>query len=186
MSVAGISSSLISSLSQPQNRFQQFRQDFQQLGQDLQAGNLSAAQSDFTTLQQLTGQNSSASQSSHSISQDFSQLGQDLQAGNLTAAQQDFSTITQDIQKALSQGQVQGHHRHHHHHHEGGGDSSQASAIQQAFSDLGQALQAGNLSDAQKAYTSIQQDFQQFAINGGAPNSVGSSGSTGGTVNTTA
>jgi outer membrane protein assembly factor BamD (BamD/ComL family) len=181
MSVAGISSSLISSLSQYQNPIQKVRQEFQQLGQDLQAGNLSAAQSDFTTLQQLTGQDSSTTQSSSSISSAFGQLGQDLQAGNLTAAQQDFSTITQDIQNAFSQ--VQGHHRHHH---QGGAgeNSSESNAIQEAFSQLEQALQAGNLSAAQDAYTSIQQDFQQYAINAGALNSTGST--TGGTVNTTA
>ena len=184
MSVAGISSNSISSLGQYQNQFQKVRQEFQQLGQDLQAGDLSAAQTDFTTLQQLTGQKSSTSQSGNSISSALSQLGQDLQAGNLTAAQQDFSTITQDIQNAFSQGQVQGHHRHHHHHGGGGGNSSQSSAIQQAFGQLGQALQAGNLSDAQKAYTSLQQDFQQFAINAGTLNGAGAT--TGGTLNTTA
>jgi hypothetical protein len=32
-----------------QNRMQQARKDFQQLGRDLQSGNLSAAQSDFAT-----------------------------------------------------------------------------------------------------------------------------------------
>jgi soluble cytochrome b562 len=181
MSVAGISSSSISSLSQYQNQFQKVRQEFQQLGQDLQAGNLSAAQSDFTTLQQLTGQKASTSQNGNSISQDFAQLGQDLQAGNLTAAQKDFSAITQDVQNAFSQ--VQGHHRHHHH--GGGGENSgSSSAIQQAFSQLGQALQAGNLSNAQQAYTSLRQDFQQFAVISGTLKGVGPTAS--GTVNTTA
>ena len=60
MSVSGISSSSLYDTQSVQNSAQQFRQEFQQLGQDLQAGNLSAAQSDFTTLQNLSAQNSSA------------------------------------------------------------------------------------------------------------------------------
>lgn len=38
----------------------------------------------------------------------------------------------------------------------------------QDFSQLGQDLQTGNLASAQKAYTSLQQDMQQFAIQNGA------------------
>jgi hypothetical protein len=49
--------------------------------------------------------------------------------------------------------------------------------LAQLFSQLGQALQTGNLSSAQQAYSRLQQDFQQFASAGGS--SVGS-------VNTTA
>ncbi len=53
MSLSGISSSNLFSYENQsvQNNMQQFQQEFQQLGQDLQSGNLSAAQSDFTTLQ---------------------------------------------------------------------------------------------------------------------------------------
>ncbi len=173
MSVAGVSSSFsISDLSQQQNKIQQFRHEFQQLGVDLQSGNLSAAQTDFTTLQQLTGQQSTSSSQTSPLAQAFSQLGQDLQAGNLTAAQQDFTAITQDVQNAASQPT---HHHHHHHHAEAPGQSN---PIQQAFSQLGQALQAGNLQAAQQAYSNIQQDFQQFALGSGALTS--------GTVNATA
>ena len=58
MSVSGISSSnLFDSNQSVQNNMQKFRQEFQQLGQDLQSGNLSAAQSDFATLPQLSPQN---------------------------------------------------------------------------------------------------------------------------------
>jgi len=67
--------------------------------QDLQSGNLSAAQSDFASLKNLGAQNSSAtSQSNSPIAQAFKQLAKDLQSGNLSAAQQDFKTIQQDFQ----------------------------------------------------------------------------------------
>jgi outer membrane protein assembly factor BamD (BamD/ComL family) len=130
------------------------------LGKDLSAGNLSAAQSDFATLEKNSPQATSAAspQSSNPIAQAFQQLAKDLQSGNLSAAEQDFSTIQQDVQ---SQGG--GHHRHSH-----AQDSSgtQQNPVAELFSELGQALQSGNLSAAQQAYTTLQQDFQQSASSG--------------------
>jgi len=169
MSVSGISSSLFEFGNQNvQNKMQEFQQEFQQLGKDLQSGDLSAAQSDFTTLQQLAPQNNltstatttTSSSGSSSLAQAFSQLGQDLQSGNLSGAQQDFSTIQQDFQQA-AQSQGQQSEGHHHHHHHGGGGDNGSSAISQLFDQLGQALQSGNLSSAQQAYNSLAQDFQQ-------------------------
>jgi hypothetical protein len=163
MSVSGISSSSLFNYENQnvQNRFQQFRQEFQQLGQDLQSGNLSAAQQDFATLQQLGPQNNSSvsTQSNNPIAQAFNQLSQDLQSGNLSAAQQDFAQIQQDFQNQTS-GQNQAEEVHHHHHHGGGGESSE---ISQLFSQLGQDLQSGNLSSAQQTYNSLLQDLQQFS-----------------------
>lgn len=166
MSVSGISSSSFSdyNVQSFQNTRQQIQQDFQQLGQDLQSGNLSAAQSDFATLQQLVPQNNStsAAQSNNPIAQAFNQLAQDLQSGNLSAAQQDFTTIQQDFQRQATQesqtAQTEGHH-----HHGGGGDS----ALSQLFAQLGQALQSGNLSNAQQAFSALQQGFQQFGQSNG-------------------
>jgi outer membrane protein assembly factor BamD (BamD/ComL family) len=163
MSVSGISSSSLYDTQTVQNNFQKVRQEFQQLGQDLQSGNLSAAQSDFTTLQNLLPQSSSttASQSNNPIAQAFAQLGKDLQSGNLSAAQQDFTTIQQDFKNQASQGQTEATHGHHHHH--GGGSSE----ISQLFDQLGTALQSGNLSSAQQAYGALAQQLQQSApING--------------------
>jgi outer membrane protein assembly factor BamD (BamD/ComL family) len=161
MSVSGISSSSLSDYNTQsvQNKMQQFQQEFQQLGQDLQSGNLSAAQSDFATLQQYAPQSSStsSSQSNNPIAQAFSQLAQDLQSGNTSAAQQDYSTIQQDFQSHATDG--------HHHHHGGGG--SGANAISQLMSQLGQALQSGNLTSAQQAYSTLQQEFQQSTQNNG-------------------
>ena len=160
MSVSGISSSSFFNYSAPsiQNRMQQFQQEFQQLGQDLQSGNLSAAQADFSTLQQLAPQGSSSTQSNNPIAQAFSQLSQDLQSGNISAAQKDYATIQQDFQSHAAQ-------MHGHHHHSGGGSGE--SEISQLLAQLGQALQSGNLSTAQQAYSTLQQDFQQFAQNNG-------------------
>lgn len=144
-----------------QNNFQQFRQEFQQLGQDLQSGNLSAAQQDFVTLQQLAPQSNSTSgtQNSNPIAQDFNQLSQDLQSGSLSAAQQDYTKIQQDFQSQSAQV----HHGHHHH----GGESG-SSAISQLFDQLGQDLQSGNLSSAQQVFATLQQDLQQYGGNVGS------------------
>ena len=166
MSVSGILSSSFSNynVQNLQSRMQQFQQEFQQLGQDLQSGNLSAAQSDFGALQQYAPQANSSSQSTSPIVPAFHQLATDLAAGNVTAAQQDYATIQQDLQNQGAQM-----HHHHHHHHAGGG--SQATAIDQMFQQLGQDLQSGQLSAAQQAYSSLQQELQQFAGVTGATSS---------------
>ena len=109
MSVAGIASSLFSQIAKSAEHTKptSAQNEFQQLSQDLQAGNLTQAQSDFAALQQTTLVSSAGG--SGAISQAFNALGQDLKSGNLTGAQQDFASIQQDIQQA---GQF---HRHHHH-----------------------------------------------------------------------
>jgi outer membrane protein assembly factor BamD (BamD/ComL family) len=148
-------------------------QEFQQLGKDLQAGNLTAAQTDFATLQQdfSQGNTASSTQSTSPIAAAFNQLSRDLQSGNLTAAQQDFTTIQQDFQAQAAQaGQgAEGHPNHH-----GGDHSSGASEksgegsgeVGKLMTELGKELQSGNLSSAQGTYTSLEQDFQQFSQSG--------------------
>jgi outer membrane protein assembly factor BamD (BamD/ComL family) len=178
MSVAGIFSSSLSSYNPQsiQGRMQQFQQEFQQLGQDLQSGNLSAAQSDFATLQQSGPQANSttSAQSTDPIVQAFNQLSTDLKSGNTAAAQQDYATIQQDFQNQGTQSQGV----HHHHHHHGGGGSQQ-NAISQMFQQLGQDLQSGQLSAAQQAYGSLQQEFQQFAATNGVAAAQGGAGASG-------
>jgi outer membrane protein assembly factor BamD (BamD/ComL family) len=180
MSVSGISSSSFYyfDMQNAQNRVQQFQQDFEQLGQDLQSGNLTAAQTDFTDIQQLEPTDSSSTSSTStattssdsSISQAFNQLSQDLKSGNLTAAQQDYSTIQQDLESMGTQA-TQGHH-HHHHHATDSSDSSSSSSGSTSPADLlnelGQALQSGNLTSAQQAYSTLQTDLEQFALSNGA------------------
>jgi outer membrane protein assembly factor BamD (BamD/ComL family) len=191
MGIFGIASSIlgqISSATTPNPNKQQFKQGFQQLGQDLQLGNLSQAQSDFASLQQLlpSGQQSSllaptsGAQSSNPLATAVSQLAQDLKSGNLTAAQSDFATVQQDLQKAGPQlGAAHGHHRHHHSESESGQSSGQQNPISTLFGQLGQDLQVGNLSAAQQAYSSLQQDFQQFALNNSSTTSGVPSASSG-------
>lgn len=179
MATSAISSSLLSyNSSNIQENSQQIKKEFQQLGQDLQSGNLSAAQEDFVTLQQYAPQSTSGSQSNNSIAQEFNQLGQDLQSGNISAAQQDYSTIQQDIQ-SQSQGQTDGVQGSRHHHHHGSGDQTD-SQVSQLFNELGQDLQSGDLSGAQQVYATLQQDFQQ---SGGSQSSTSQSGAASVSVN---
>jgi len=176
MSVSAISGNSYSDYSS-QSSFQQIEQEFQQLGSDLQSGNLTAAQADFVTLQRDLPQTSSSSSSqtndpssnptSNPIEQAFNQLSQDLQAGNLTAAQQDYQTLQQDFQNQAehrsqpAQG-TQGAYGHHHHHHDGGsGSSSKSSQVSQLMSQLGQEFQSGDLTSAQKTFASLQNLFGQ-------------------------
>jgi len=182
MSVTGVSSSNLFSFD-PQAgppAAQKLKQEFQQLGSDLQAGNLSAAQADFATLQQSAPQNNTQSntengaqngstasgQNTNPLVKAFQQLATDLQSGNLSAAQADFSTLQQDVQSQVSQG---GGHHGHHRHHGGGAESSTAASsdnsnsIGQLFTQLGQALQSGNLTAAQTAYSTLQSDLQDYA-----------------------
>lgn len=170
MSVAGIlSSNLLNYNTQAiQDRMQQFRKDFQQLGQDLQTGNLSGAQADFAAMQNDGPQSSSSTQSSNPVAQAIQQLSSDLQSGNLTAAQQDYTNLQQDFQNQASPMRRP---HHHHRNHSGGG---QDNGISQVLSQLGQDLQSGDIASAQKAYSTLQQDLEQYAIANGALDRMGS------------
>jgi len=143
------------------NRFRHTQQDFQQLGQDLQAGNLTQAQSDFAALQKdYPGAQANSGVESGGAAA-FQKLAQDLQSGNLSAAQTDFKSLQIDAQQG---GGVAGnpHHRSSH----GLGATEQDAS--QLFSQLGQALQAGNIAAAQRSYGSLTKDFQQLSSGGGA------------------
>jgi len=167
MSVTGISSSGFSDYGAQSVQKNQVAQEFQQLGQDLQAGNLSAAQSDFATLQQLVSQvgsaatsvssSSSSSQSGNPIAQAFSQLAADLKSGNLTAAQQDFAQIQKDFQNLAAQNQASGDNGSGLPHHHRGGSNT----VSQLFEQMGQSLQSGDLTSAQSTFATLQQDLQQ-------------------------
>jgi hypothetical protein len=84
--------------------------EFQQLGNDLQSGNLSAARQDFATVEQGVRQRTSqilhhhrhfsapaSTSSTSATSQDFGELAQALQSGNLSAAQSAFAALQQAI-----------------------------------------------------------------------------------------
>jgi len=123
----------------------------------------------------------------NSVAQAFTQLGQDLTSGNLQAAQRDYANLQQDVQQAgqLNASQQAAGHHHHHHHGRGGtqptssASSSQQNSVNQAFSTLGQDLQAGNLSGAQSAFATLQNDLQQI---GGFLPATGTSGITSATA----
>jgi len=189
MSVLGIAASNFLAALHPaatQSKFKQIQQDFQQLGQDLQSGNLTPAQSDLAALQQLLpGQQTqsataptnatSGAQPVNPISQAVAQLGADLQSGNLPAAQSDFATLQQDLQL---QGGVSSRRFHHHH----GGPIFESPLSGQngpatLFGELAQELQSGNLTAAQQTYSSLQQDFLQFIGGNGSSNSTSSAAS---------
>jgi len=191
MSLIGILSSNLFAAGSAQNtqssqnnpsKFQQIKAEFQLLGQDLQSGNLSQAQSDFASLSKdfpggvrSSATSGNATTNGDPLLQEFSQLGRDLQSGNLQAAQQDYANLQKDLQ--LISGQQAG--RHHHHSHtegsqSGPSSSQQTNPIGQAFRTLAQDLQAGNLSAEQSAFATLQSDLQQ--IGGFLPS--GSNGAT--------
>jgi outer membrane protein assembly factor BamD (BamD/ComL family) len=175
MSIASIASGSLAAILTPaptpqfgQGKFQQIQAEFQQLGQDLQTGNLSQAEQDYATLSQnfpvaQSSTTASTANNASPIAQAFNALSQDLQNGNISAAQQDYATIQQDFQQQQQQGAGQ---VHHHHHHGGGGGGQQNNQISQALNSLSSALQAGNLSSAQTAFATLQQDLQQFESGG--------------------
>jgi outer membrane protein assembly factor BamD (BamD/ComL family) len=164
MSIMGLSSLFFSpSTQQAQDPFQTRRQEFTQVGQDLQTGNLTAAQSDFAALQKLFGGGTDTTQSSGDISQTVQQLSTDLKNGNLQGAQSDYQTLLQQI----------GSHHHFHMHHAGAGQSP----IQQALGQLQQALDAGSLTQAQSAYKVLQQDFQSMGWDNGQGSTAASASS---------
>ena len=179
MSISAISSSslLQSQLSAVSSPYQQ---DMQKLSQDLQSGNLSAAQSDFATLQKAflqsatTSASTSTPSTSSPVAQAFNQLASDLQSGNLSAAQKDFSAVQQDMQ---SPGKLtDSHFRHHSRLGLGGGggssDSSSQNSLLQDLNQVGQNLTSSNLAGAQQAYATLQQELQQFALGGGTQSSA--------------
>jgi outer membrane protein assembly factor BamD (BamD/ComL family) len=176
-----------------QSRVQQFQQEFQQLGQDLQSGNLTGAQSVFATLQQNAPPNfANAASQNNPIASAFNQLSQDLQSGNLSAAQQQYTAIQQDFQNGASQAataNVTPGHGARHHVPRGDSNTSQGSqdGISQLLNQLGTALQQGNLSNAQQAYNSLQQDLLQFTGNAlGSASAAAAAGSNGAGVSVNA
>jgi outer membrane protein assembly factor BamD (BamD/ComL family) len=134
MSFSAISSNAPTQTNLLQSLLQQSRAQFQKLAQDLQSGNLAAAQQNFS---QLT-QNASSSRSASSpvsgsttaslpatatlqINQDLSTLASSLQSGNLSGAQKAYASLQQDLQASNSTRQV------HHHHHHAVSESAQSS-----------------------------------------------------------
>jgi hypothetical protein len=76
--------------------FQQRQSDLKQLGQDLQNGDLTDAQTEYNSIESLGQSGPFANGDAFELSnrqQDFNTLGQALQSGNLSAAQQAFTQL---------------------------------------------------------------------------------------------
>ncbi len=111
MSISALGNSLNSQQASTPS-FQLANSQFRQLGQDLTSGNLSAAQSDFATLQQaFTTPATSSSSSANPVAQAFQQLSSDLSSGNLSAAKQDYSNIQQQFSNRTVSGSTPHHSR---------------------------------------------------------------------------
>lgn len=154
MSVIGIASAGLSQLASIQHHFQTVRGEFKQVGQDLQAGNLTQAQTDFVTLSQSLATQLAGNSP---VAKALNAMGQALQAGNLTAAQEAYASMPPNMvgPNAVS------HHAH----------AGTASSFTQALNQLGQALQSGNLAAAQQAFSAMQQTWQQMEANGSSVSS---------------
>jgi hypothetical protein len=124
------------------------RGEFQNLGQDLQAGNLSHAQTDFVTLSATVSAQYGANSA---VSKTLNSVGQALQSGDLSTAQQAFSTLPSGLTGASGGGQ--------------GGHPGMTHLFSQGLNLLGQALQSGNLTGAQQAFAALQPNWQQVVLN---------------------
>ncbi len=152
--INNLSSSLMAIAQPVHQRSEKFKQEFQQLGQDLQSGDLSAAQADFAILSQYAPLNPSSTQALGKLAQDSNQLAADLQSGNLSAAQQDYSAVANDFRAKASRL-----HR----------LEENGQPIQQIIQDV----HSGNLAAAQQAYATLQSNLQKFAqANGLVPPST--------------
>jgi len=155
MSVTGITSINSTQLTNMQQNLQKVQNEFKLLGQDLQSGNLTQAQADFVTLSQ-------------SLASPPNFVGPTAvqQAAGTTAGSSANSPNTPGP-TAITHSATASHHRVH---------------LHQALSQLGQALQAGNLSAAQQAFQTMSQIWQQFT----SSTSSSASGTQGKPVNVSA
>ena len=100
----------------------------------------------------------------NTIKQQLQQLSQDLKTGDLAAAQKDYATVQQNLKKAV--GTPAPNQIINPHHHFGGGSSSNQTSLLQDINQLGQSLASNDISGAQQAYSTLQQQLQQAALVG--------------------
>ncbi len=147
MSVAGIASSALSQLANLQRNSHQVQGEFKQLSQDLQAGSLTKAQTDFVTLSQSAATQFS---SNSPTAQALNLVGQALQSGDISGAQQ--AMVSVPIGKVGPSAVSQPSHM-----------PPIAGTLSNTLSQLGGALQSGNLSAAQVAFKAVQQSWQDLS-----------------------
>jgi hypothetical protein len=169
MSISSISSDPTVYQNYASSPFQQVKKDFAALKTSLTSGDLKGAQAAFATLQQdmqtvSQAQGGQQTAGTSPLDNDLTAIGKALDSNDLSGAQAAFKTLTQDMQKMRqTQGgqQVQKTHHHHHHHHSGSAQNTQ-STTSNPFTDLtaiGDALQKGDLTGAQTAFATLQQDL---------------------------
>jgi hypothetical protein len=133
----------------------QLRQQFEQLGKDLQSGNLSAAQTDFATLQQASAASIKSARGNDPVTRALNQLQTDVQSGNLVGTPPHAAPGAPIAQQPP---QAPGAHGHHHHHGPTEGPANPAYPVSRPGLDqLGQDLRSNNLSAAQQAYNTVLQ-----------------------------
>jgi hypothetical protein len=167
MSIASVASSPISGFnvnsSANTSKQSQLREQFQQLGQDLQSGNLSAAQGDFASLQQASlASGSSTTRANDPVTQALNQLQTDLQTGDLVGA---APKPVGGAPIAVQVPHTPSFHGHTPHPPEGPEDPTSPGSGT-SLEQLGQALQSNNLSAAQQAYNSVLQGLPLSLSNG--------------------
>jgi hypothetical protein len=119
MSISPITTTYSSATAGVQSSLQQRRNEFEQLSQALQSGDLSAAQKAYISLTQVSSNSSFSSNQNRPLAQDFQALGKALQSGDLQGAQTAFAQFQKDASAAASQSQQtrgaseahRGHHR---------------------------------------------------------------------------
>jgi hypothetical protein len=102
MSTGAVSINLNQQPTSYTNYLQQRQSDLQQLGQDLQAGDLTDAQTEFNTIQTLGQNGPFANGDAFSLTnrqQDFNEIGQQIQSGNLSGAQQAFAQLANTFRR---------------------------------------------------------------------------------------
>ena len=178
MSVSSVSSDPTVYQNSASRPFQQVRKDFAALGKALNSGSsdaLTTAQSAFQKLQsdllqmQQVQQTQSGQQTgaNSQFSTDLAALEKAVQSGDLSGAQKAFAALQSDLPGAAGAADPErsadpecskAHHPHHH----GGSAQNAQNTTSNPFSDLaaiGNALQSGNLSEAQSAFATLQQDM---------------------------
>ena len=158
----------------------QGRQDFAQIVQALQAGNLGAAQQAYTDFQQLqsgltSAATTTASTSASPVVSDWTALGQALQSGTLSSAQNALTKLEQDAQSqwqsqmaqklqdatsvyALLQGSQTGSATT-----AAATSPSGVNSVQNDLNALSTALQSGDTTSAQKLLAQLEQDLLSSA-----------------------
>ena len=146
--------------------YQQIRNDYRTLQNDLQTGNLAGAKTDFATLLKDVPQFNSQLQNGTATTQagSLSALSMALQSGDINGAKAALALLGQNLGVAQSGLNQIGpwHHRHHHHGTAPVGNNRDQ-AIQSDFQALSSALQSGNIVGAQQALAQLQKDAPEFA-----------------------